>query len=88
MNRSVVILILALMGCSFLLVYSQQKTRQLFIEKNRAEIFERKLNQEWLRLEYEQRELSRSTRIIEIAKKQLRMNEAKQDQTMYLKEKE
>jgi len=88
MNRAVVVLILALMGSSLLLVNSQQKTRQLFIEKNRLEIQQRKLNQEWNRLEYEQRELSRSSRIIDIAKKQLHMNDAKQDKTIYLKEKE
>jgi cell division protein FtsL len=76
------------MGCAFSLVYSQQRTRQLFIEKNRLEIQQRKLNLEWNRLEYEQRELSRSSRIMDIAKNQLRMNDAKQDKTIYLKEKQ
>ncbi len=58
MSRAVVIVIGLLMGCSLLLVYSQQRTRILFMEKNRFESQERKLNQEWSRLEYEQRELS------------------------------
>ena len=61
MNRSVVILILALMACSLMLVYSQQRSRMLYAEKNRLEVQENKLNQEWSRLEYEQRELSKSS---------------------------
>ena len=85
MSRAVVIVIGLLMGCSLLLVYSQQRTRILFMEKNRFESQERKLNQEWSRLEDEQRELSQSSRIVEMAKKQLHMNEAKQDKTVYLK---
>ena len=86
MNRSVVILILALMACSLVLVYSQQRSRMLYAEKNRLEVQENKLNQECSRLEYEQRELSKSSRIVDIATKQLHMKEAKQDKTIYVKE--
>ena len=56
MNRAVLILIIALMGCALMLVTSQQKTRMLFAEKNRLELQERRLNLEYLRLEYEQRD--------------------------------
>jgi cell division protein FtsL len=87
MNRSVVILILALMTCSLMLVYSQQRSRMLYAEKNRLEIKQARLNQEWSRLEYEQRELSKSSRIVDIATKQLHMKDPKQDKTIYVKEK-
>jgi cell division protein FtsL len=88
MNRSVVILIITLMGCSLMLVYSQQRARMLFAEKNRLELQEQRLNQEISRLEYEQRELSKSSRIVDIASKQLRMKDPKQDKTIYIKEKD
>jgi cell division protein FtsL len=87
MNRSVVILILALMASSLMLVYSQQRSRMLYAEKNRLEIKQARLNQEWSRLEYEQRELSKSSRIVDIATKQLHMKDPKQDKTIYVKEK-
>jgi cell division protein FtsL len=51
MNRSVVILILALMASSLMLVYSQQRSRMLYAEKNRLEVKQARLNQEWSRLE-------------------------------------
>ena len=87
MNRAVVILITALMICSLMLVYSQQKTRMLYTDKNRLENQEQRLNQDWSRLQYEQRDLSKAARIVEISGKQLRMRDPKQDQTIYLKEK-
>lgn len=85
MNRAVVLLILALMGCSLMLVYTQQKSRMLFAEKSRLELQERRLNQEWSRLEYEQRDLSKASRIVDIAGKQLHMSDPKQDKTLYVK---
>jgi cell division protein FtsL len=87
MNRAVVILILALMGCSLMLVYSQQRMRMLYAEKNRLEIQELRLNQDWSRLEYEQRDLSKASRIVDIANNQLHMRDAKQDKTIYIKDK-
>jgi cell division protein FtsL len=88
MNRAVVILIIALMGCSLMLVYSQQRARMLYTDKNRLELQEQRLIQEISRLEYEQRELSKSSRIVEIADKQLHMKDPKQDKTIYVKEKD
>ena len=85
MNRAVVLLILALMTCSLMLVYSQQRSRMLYAEKNRLEMQEMRLNQEWGRLEFEQRDLSKSTRIVDIATKQLHMKDAKQDTTIYIR---
>ena len=86
MNRAVVILIFALLGCSLMLVNSQQKMRLLYAEKNRLEMQEQRLNQDWNRLEYEQRDLSKASRIVDIASKQLHMKDSKQDKTIYVKE--
>jgi cell division protein FtsL len=58
----------------------------LFILQERAQIEERKLNQEWLRLEYEQRNLSKSARIRDVARNQLRMSPITPERTLYLRE--
>ena len=68
------------------LVAAQQRARKLFIAQERAQIEERKLNQEWLRLEYEQRNLSKSARIRDVARNQLRMVPISPERTLYLKE--
>ena len=52
----------------------------------RSQIEERKLNQEWLRLEYEQRNLSKSARIRDVARNQLHMVPISPERTLYLKE--
>jgi cell division protein FtsL len=67
-------------------VAAQQRARKLFISLDRAQIEERKLNQEWLRLEYEQRNLSKSARIRDVARNQLRMVPISPERTLYLKE--
>jgi cell division protein FtsL len=54
--------------------------------QERAQIEERKLNQEWLRLEYEQRNLSKSARIRDVARNQLRMSPISPERTLYLRE--
>jgi cell division protein FtsL len=87
MNRAVVLLILSLMACSLMLVYSQQRSRMLYAEKNRLEMQEMRLNQEWGRLEFEQRDLSKSSRIFDIATNKLHMRDPKQDKTIYVKDK-
>ena len=47
---------------------------------------ERRLNQEALRLEYDQRTLSKSARIQDSARNQLRMLPITPDRTLYLKD--
>jgi cell division protein FtsL len=68
------------------LVAAQQSARKLFTSLERAQIEERKLNQEWLRLEYEQRNLSKSARIRDVARNQLHMAPISPERTLYLKE--
>jgi cell division protein FtsL len=68
------------------LVAAQQKARKLFIAIERAQMEERRLNQEALRLEYDQRTLSKSARIQDSARNQLRMLPITPDRTLYLKD--
>jgi cell division protein FtsL len=84
MNRSTFILLLMLMVCALSLVASQQKTRTLYVALERAQTEERRLNQEWLRLEYEQRNLSKAARINEVARKQLQMVPINPGRTQYV----
>jgi cell division protein FtsL len=86
LNRATLTLLVLLLVCALSLVAAQQRARKLFISLDRAQIEERKLNQDWLRLEYEQRNLSKSARIRDIARNQLRMVPISPERTLYLKE--
>ncbi|QWE28872.1 cell division protein FtsL [Polynucleobacter sp. AM-7D1] len=86
MNRATLTLLVLLLICALSLVAAQQRARKLFIALDRAQIEERKLNQDWLRLEYEQRNLSKSARIRDVARNQLRMVPISPERTLYLKE--
>ena len=86
MNRATLTLLALLLICALSLVAAQQHARKLFILQERAQIEERKLNQEWLRLEYEQRNLSKSARIRDVARNQLRMSPISPERTLYLRE--
>ena len=86
MNRATLTLLALLLVCALSLVAAQQSARKLFTSLERAQIEERKLNQEWLRLEYEQRNLSKSARIRDVARNQLHMVPINPERTLYLKE--
>lgn len=86
MNRATLTLLALLLVCALSLVAAQQSARKLFTSLERAQIEERKLNQEWLRLEYEQRNLSKSARIRDVARSQLHMVPITPERTLYLKE--
>jgi cell division protein FtsL len=86
MNRATLTLLALLLTCALSLVAAQQRARKLFIAQERAQIEERRLNQDWLRLEYEQRNLSKSARIRDVARNQLRMSPISPERTLYLKE--
>lgn len=86
MNRATLTLLALLLICALSLVAAQQRARKLFILQERAQIEERKLNQEWLRLEYEQRNLSKSARIRDVARNQLRMSPISPERNLYLRE--
>ena len=86
MNRATLTLLILLLVCALSLVAAQQRARKLFISLDRAQIEEYKLNQDWLRLEYEQRNLSKSARIRDVARNQLQMVPISPERTLYLKE--
>jgi cell division protein FtsL len=86
LNRATLTLLVLLLVCALSLVAAQQRARKLFISLDRAQIEERKLNQDWLRLEYEQRNLSKSARIRDVARNQLHMAPISPERTLYLKE--
>jgi len=86
MNRATLTLLALLLICALSLVAAQQRARKLFIAQERAQIEERRLNQDWLRLEYEQRNLSKSASIRDVARNQLRMSPISPERTLYLKE--
>ena len=86
MNRATLTLLALLLICALSLVAAQQRARKLFLAQEHAQIEERKLNQEWLRLEYEQRNLSKSARIRDVARNQLHMSPISPERTMYLRE--
>ena len=86
MNRATLTLLTLLLICALSLVAAQQRARKLFIAQERAQIEERRLNQDFLRLEYEQRNLSKSARIRDVARNQLRMSPISPERTLYLKE--
>ena len=86
MNRATLTLLALLLICALSLVAAQQKARKLFIAIERAQMEERRLNQEALRLEYDQRTLSKSARIQDSARNQLHMLPITPDRTLYLKD--
>jgi cell division protein FtsL len=86
LNRATLTLLILLLVCALSLVAAQQRARKLFIALERVQIEERKLNQDWLRLEYEQRNLSKSARIRDVARNQLHMVPISPERTLYLKE--
>ena len=86
MNRATLTLLALLLIYALSLVSAQQRGRKLVTAIERAQIEERKLNQEWLRLEYEQRNLSKSARIRDAARNQLNMSPISPNRTIYLRE--
>jgi len=86
MNRATLTLLSLLLICALSLVAAQQRARKLFVALERTQVEEYKLNQDWLRLEYEQRNLSKSARIRDVARNQLRMMPISPERTLYLKE--
>ena len=86
MNRATLTLLSLLLICALSLVAAQQRARKLFVAFERTQVEEYKLNQDWLRLEYEQRNLSKSARIRDVARNQFRMMPISPERTLYLKE--
>ncbi|MFD2367617.1 cell division protein FtsL [Pseudoduganella sp. GCM10020061] len=73
-----------LVGCALLLVNSQYRARNLFIELERAQQKTRQLNIEWSQLKVDQSTLGKNARIEEIARTELNMVPLTPDRTQYL----
>jgi cell division protein FtsL len=73
-----------LVGCALLLVNSQYRARNLFIELERAQQKTRQLNIEWAQLKVDQSTLGKNARIEEIARTELNMVPLTPDRTQYL----
>lgn len=73
-----------LVGCALLLVNSQYRARNLFIELERAQQKTRQLEIEWSQLKVDQSTLGKNARIEEIARTELNMVPLTPDRTQYL----
>jgi cell division protein FtsL len=83
-NRALFLLIALLMVCSLLLVNSQFHARRLFIELERAEARQKKLETEWSQLQLEQSLLAKHARIDAMARSQLGMAPPGSGRTQYM----
>jgi cell division protein FtsL len=74
----------ALMLCALSLVNSQYRSRQLFIELERAQTLARQLDIEWAQLQFDQSTLGKHARIEANARRDLNMVELTPARTQYL----
>ena len=84
MNRLTFFLLAALLFCALSLVSAQHQARTLFVALERAQSDEKQLDIDWSRLQYQQSSLSKSARIAEAARTQLKMSPAVAGRTQYL----
>ena len=83
-GKANVFLTAILVGCALLLVNSQYRARNLFIELERAQQKTRQLDIEWSQLKVDQSTLGKNARIEEIARTELNMVPLTPDRTQYL----
>lgn len=84
MNRLTIFLLGALILCALSLVSAQHEARTLFVALERAQGEERQLETDWSRLQYQQSALSKSARIADAARTQLKMAPVSPGRTQYL----
>jgi cell division protein FtsL len=84
MNRLAMLLLLTLMGCALAAITIQNRVRSLSIALDRTEVEERQLQQDWLRLQYEQSDLSKSARVMDFSRTHLSLIPAAAGRTHYL----
>ena len=83
-GKANVFLTALLVGCALLLVNSQYRARNLFIELERAQQKTRQLDIEWSQLKVDQSTLGKNARIEEIARTELNMVPLTPERTQYL----
>ncbi|SDV49597.1 cell division protein FtsL [Chitinasiproducens palmae] len=84
MSRLDMLLLLAVIGCALSVVNSTYKQRHIFVELERSVAQQRRLAQDWSRLQYEQSALSKTSRIEQVAHSQLGMDAVSPARTQYL----
>ncbi len=84
MNRLTFFLLGALILCALSLVSAQHEARTLFVALEREQAEERQLETDWSRLQYQQSALSKSARIADAARAQLKMSPVSPGRTQYL----
>ncbi|MEN7528390.1 MULTISPECIES: cell division protein FtsL [unclassified Cupriavidus] len=84
MNRLTFFLLAALMLCALSLVSAQHQARTLFVALERGQSEAKQLDIDWSRLQYQQSSLSKSARIADSARDQLKMSPALAGRTHYL----
>lgn len=70
--------------CSLLLVTSQHRARKAFIDLERAQALARRHEVDWKRLQLEQTQLAKHSRVDSMARGELRMQSVTPDRTLYL----
>lgn len=82
-TRVNLLLFLAIIFSGLAIVNITDKRRHLFVQLERATAEQRRLAQQWTRLQYEHSVLSKTERIERIAKEKLKMHPAMPDRTIY-----
>ncbi len=84
MGRFSLFLAVVLMISSFMLVTARFQSRQLYMRSDRLDSIARQLDTDWRRLQLERAELTRSTRIDEIARNELGLIGGEPSNTIYI----
>jgi len=84
MNRLNILLLLLVVGCALSVVYVTNRQREIFVELQRAQSQERRLQMEYVQLQYQQSSLARTSRIEQTANDALKMQPITAVHTQYL----
>lgn len=85
MNRLNIFLLIIVIGCALSVVNATNQQRQIFIELQRAQLQERRLQQNYTQLQYQQSVLAKTARIEQISTNLLKMQTVMNRRTHYLR---
>lgn len=84
MSRLDIFLLVVVLGCALSVVNATNQQRRLFVQFERAQAEERRLQQDYAQLQYEQSSLSKTSRIEQLATDTLKMRGVVSGGTQYL----
>lgn len=84
MSRLDIFLLVVVLGCALSVVNATNQQRRLFVQLERAQAEERRLQQDYAQLQYEQSSLSKTSRIEQLATATLKMRGVMSGGTQYL----